>query len=222
MNHLSLAGVSGCVETERARVHQRGKEIPSPAHPPLLMKTLPSPVFSAALMVVLWSQVLPASFGAALPKDDAGLSWPNPDWPRATPTEVGMDGAKLALARDYSLSGGGAGCILRHGRQVLAWGDPKQLYDLKSTTKSFGATVLGLTLMDSRVRLDDPAMKFCTDLGMPPATNARTGWLDNITLRMLPPRPPALRSPVDSGSSSSSRGQSGITATAVPTGSRIV
>ena len=122
---------------------------------------------------------------AALQAKEPEPSWPNPDWPRATPAEVGLDEAKLAQARDYALTGGGSGCIIRHGRQVLAWGDPKQLYDLKSTTKSFGATALGLALMDGKVKLDDPAKQFCPDLGVPPDTNAQTGWLDKITLRML-------------------------------------
>ncbi len=94
--------------------------------------------------------------------------------------ETGMD-----EARDYALTGGGSGCIIQHGKQILAWGDQKQLYDLKSTSKSFGVTVLGLALMDSKVKLDDPAKKFCPSFGVPPDENARTGWLDKITLRML-------------------------------------
>ncbi|MBN2508539.1 MAG: serine hydrolase [Verrucomicrobia bacterium] len=140
---------------------------------------------SAILMVLLFSGLPPAAWGAAGPKVGDEPSWPNPDWPRAAPAEAGMDGAALAQARDYALTGGGSGCILRHGKRVLAWGDPKQLYDLKSTTKSFGATALGLAVMDGHVRLDDLARKFCPDLGVPPETNAQTGWLDKITLRML-------------------------------------
>ena len=41
------------------------------------------------------------------------------------------------------------------------------------------------SLMDGKVKLDDPAKKFCPGLGVPPDTNAQTGWLDKITLRML-------------------------------------
>ena len=108
-----------------------------------------------------------------------------PGWPTATPSEAGMDEAKLAQARDYALTGDGSGCIIRHGKQVFAWGDAKQLYDLKSSSKSFGVTVLGLALMDGKVKLDDPAKKFCPTLGVPPDENAQTGWLDKITLRML-------------------------------------
>jgi CubicO group peptidase (beta-lactamase class C family) len=131
-----------------------------------------------AALAALW---LASPTGAQLPEH----AWPNPDWPRATPAEAGLDEARLAQARDYALTGGGSGRILRHGRQVFAWGDPGPLYDLKSTTKSFGAAVLGLALMDGRVKLDDAATKFFPGLGVPPETNARTGWLHKITLRML-------------------------------------
>ena len=58
--------------------------------------------------------------------------WPAADWPGATPAEVGMDAAKLAEARNYALRGGGSGCVIRHGRRILTWGDLKQLYDLRS------------------------------------------------------------------------------------------
>ncbi|MHC1767309.1 MAG: serine hydrolase [Verrucomicrobiia bacterium] len=148
------------------------------------MKTFRTFTSSIAPVLVLTGQLLAGVQVAEVPKTTAQPSWPNPDWPRATPAEVGLDEGKLAQARDYALTGGGAGCIIRHGKLVLAWGDPKQLYELKSTTKSFGATALGLAVMDGKVQLDDPAMKFCPDLGVPPDTNAPTGWLDKITLRM--------------------------------------
>ncbi|HNQ87991.1 MAG TPA: serine hydrolase [Verrucomicrobiota bacterium] len=141
------------------------------------MKTFRSLTASMALVLFLT--------GAGVPQTTTGPSWPIPDWPRATPAEVGLDEATLAQARDYALTGGGSGCILRYGQSVMAWGDPKQLYDLKSTTKSFGATALGLAVMDGKVQLDDPAIKFCPDLGVPPDTKVPTGWLDKITLRML-------------------------------------
>jgi hypothetical protein len=149
------------------------------------MKTFCSFTSSIAPVLLLTGQLLAGGQVAEVSTTTAQLSWPNSDWPRATPAEVGLDEAKLTQARDYALTGGGSGCIIRHGNLVLAWGDPKQLYDLKSTTKSFGATVLGLAVMDGTVQLDDPAIEFCPDLGVPPDTNAPTGWLDKITLRML-------------------------------------
>lgn len=107
------------------------------------------------------------------------------EWPTAKPAEVGLEETKLAQARDYARTGGGSGCIIRHSKLIFAWGDQRQLYDLKSTTKSFGAAALGLAIGDGKVKLDDPAKKYFPGFGVPPEENAKTGWLDKITLRML-------------------------------------
>lgn len=111
--------------------------------------------------------------------------WPMPRWSRAQPAEVGMDEARLAQARDYALTGGGSGYITRHGRLVMAWGEPRRLYDLKSTTKSFGSIALGLAVKDGKMRLEDKAKRHHPALGVPPEDNARTGWLDEITILHL-------------------------------------
>jgi CubicO group peptidase (beta-lactamase class C family) len=111
--------------------------------------------------------------------------WPSDDWPRATATEAGFDPAKLEAARDYALSAGGSGCITRHGKLVLAWGDTRQLYDLKSSTKSFGSIALGLAVKDGKVRLSDFARKLHPALGTLPEENTRTGWLEEVTLLHL-------------------------------------
>lgn len=112
-------------------------------------------------------------------------AWPGEGWRTASPVEVGLSAGDLEHARDYALRGEGSGCIVRHGRLVMQWGPPDQLYDLKSTSKSIGSTALWLALMDGKVRLDDPARKHHPAFGVPPDANAATGWLDQITLRML-------------------------------------
>ncbi len=109
--------------------------------------------------------------------------WPGSQWERAAPEQVGMDAGVLQKARDYALSGGGSGRVIRHGRLVVEWGDQKQRYDLKSSTKAIGVTALGLALKDGKIKsLDDPAAKYHPDFGVPPESNAATGWLDKITL----------------------------------------
>ncbi|MHC4888582.1 MAG: serine hydrolase [Planctomycetota bacterium] len=109
--------------------------------------------------------------------------WPTPTWGRAAPEEVGMDAAILRTARDYALTGGGSGCIIRDGRVVMQWGDQKQRYDLKSTTKAIGVTAVGLALKDGKIKsLNDTAKKYHPGFGIPPESNAGTGWLDKITL----------------------------------------
>ena len=116
----------------------------------------------------------------------AEAPWPMPDWPEATPAGMGMDAAKLAKARDYALTGDGSGIITRHGRVVLRWGDQAKRYDLKSTTKSFGAAALGIALKDGKIKsLDDKARLYHPTLGEGKDSNAQPGWLDKITIRYL-------------------------------------
>lgn len=112
-------------------------------------------------------------------------SWPGKEWPVAAPIEMGLDEAKLAQARDYALTGEGSGVIIFQGKQVMAWGDQAVTYDLKSSSKAIGVTVLGLALKDRKVKLDDLAQKHHPTFGAPPESNAQTGWLDTITLKHL-------------------------------------
>ena len=111
--------------------------------------------------------------------------YPDRTWPAPTPAEAGLDLAKFEAARDYALSGEGSGCIIHRGHLILSWGDQAAIYDLKSSSKSIGVTLLGVALKDGLVRLDDPAQKFHPDLGLPPESNQTTGWLSRITLRQL-------------------------------------
>jgi len=134
--------------------------------------------------------VSPTLFWRAADAADGGFDpseavWPMPQWRRAEPAAVGMDEAALTKARDYALTGGGSGYITRHGRLVMAWGDPRARYDLKSTTKSFGSLALGLAIKDGKLRLEEKAKRLHPTLGVPPEENARTGWLDEITILHL-------------------------------------
>jgi len=115
----------------------------------------------------------------------AASPWPDREWPRATPAQVGLDEAGLLQARDYALTGEGSGLVTRGGKLVLSWGDQQQRYDLKSTTKSIGATALGLALQDGKLRLEDTAQSRHPGFGTPPESNAQTGWLEKITLLHL-------------------------------------
>lgn len=114
-------------------------------------------------------------------QEDAAAVWPIPEWIRATPEQMGMDAAKLAAARQYALTGGGAGYITRGGNLVMSWGEARKKYDLKSSTKSIGVTALGLALADGKVKLHDPARLHHPKFGVPPENNKGT-WLDKITL----------------------------------------
>jgi CubicO group peptidase (beta-lactamase class C family) len=119
------------------------------------------------------------------PPPSGNGDWPLPEWAAASPSEMGMEEARLAEARDFALTGGGAGMVTRSGRLVMSWGNTGQQIDVKSVTKSFGSAVLGLAIKDSLVGLEDKAQSCIADLGLPPESNKTTGWLDDITLLHL-------------------------------------
>ncbi len=72
-------------------------------------------VTSAAVFFVL---VLSPKSGIAI---DA-QQWPTATWEQFAPEYAGMDEAKLAEARNYALTGGGSGFVVRSGRLVMSWG----------------------------------------------------------------------------------------------------
>ncbi len=145
------------------------------------MKSIHRP--SASRGVVAGAIALTATLAAAEEKRE--VTWPSPEWPSAAPAAAGLDAAGLEKARDYALSAGGSGMIVRHGKAVMRWGDQRQRYDIKSATKSFGATMLGIARKDGKVELDAPARRYHPTLGVPPETNAATGWLGEITILHL-------------------------------------
>jgi hypothetical protein len=119
------------------------------------------------------------------PASAEDVTWPLPNWEQASPAEVGMDKAKLEEARKYALTGGGSGYITRHGKLVMSWGDLKKRYDLKSTTKSIGVTALGLAIKDKKIALSDKVVHHHPTFAVPPDSNKKTGWIDQITIRHL-------------------------------------
>lgn len=120
-----------------------------------------------------------------LPSIQQAADWPGDRWEVQSPAEAGLEVAKLEQARDYALTGGGSGCIIYHGKLVMEWGDSKALYDLKSSSKSIGSSILGLAIKDGKVKLDDLATKYHPTFGVPPEENRANGWIGKITLRML-------------------------------------
>ena len=126
-----------------------------------------------------------ATAACGLASDRSKPPCPGKTWPTANPADVRLDVELLHKARDYALTGGGSGMIIRHGKVVLTWGDLKKRYDLKSTSKSIGMTAVGIALKDGKFKLSDPAYKHHPKFGTPPDSNAKTGWLKQITLLHL-------------------------------------
>ncbi len=145
-------------------------------HAPVRRRRAHRPLLLCATLLLL----RPVAAGAA-----GAADFPGAEWPKARPAAAGLAEARLQQARDYALTGGGSGVIIRHGKLVLAWGDQAKLYDLKSSSKSIGVTLLGVALQDGKVGLDDPAIRHQPELGVPPESNRATGWLPRITLRHL-------------------------------------
>lgn len=136
-------------------------------------------LFLSSLLALLVS-------GLAAPKmDSSEVSWPSPEWPDSTPSELGMEESKLLEAREYALKGEGSGYIVHKGRLVMTWGDPGKRYDLKSTTKSIGVTALGLALFDGKIKLEDAVQHYHSSFGTQPESNIVSGWLEKITLLHL-------------------------------------
>jgi len=121
-----------------------------------------------------------AAFGARVGGE---VVWPGARWEEAKAEEVGMASGVLGKAREYALRGDGSGMVTRHGKVVMRWGDQGRRYDLKSSTKAIGFTAVGLALKDGKFKgLDERAKRYQPKLGVPPELNARTGWIDKITL----------------------------------------
>ena len=133
---------------------------------------------AVGLWLVFWGVAV--AFGSGVGGEAV---WPGAKWEEAKAEEVGMDSQVLSKAREYALRGDGSGMVTRHGKVVVRWGDQRRRYDLKSSTKAIGFTAAGLALKDGKFKgLDERAKKYQPKLGMPPESNARTGWIDKITL----------------------------------------
>jgi len=111
--------------------------------------------------------------------------WPGQQWAAAKPGDVEMDEAVLGQARDFALAHEGSGCVVRHGHLVMTWGDPSERIHVYSATKGIGATLLGLAIDEGKMRLADRAADHHPTFGVPPESNRRTGWLDDITVLHL-------------------------------------
>src|SRR5688500_4754612 len=106
--------------------------------------------------IVLAVGFLVPSLGA---QDKLSAVFPGEQWSEKTPAEFGLNAARLQAARDYAVQTGGSGMIVRGGHAVLRWGDQQQRYDLKSTNKSIGSMLVGVAVLDGKLKLDDPAIK---------------------------------------------------------------
>jgi CubicO group peptidase (beta-lactamase class C family) len=114
-------------------------------------------------------------------------------WTTSTPAAEGLDETKLQAAKTFSMGTGvahtEAAYIIYKGKLVYSWGDPTQLFEMKSTTKSMGGLALLLGLDEGKVALADKAIDrlpvFGTDPTVTPAAGLTPTNLNNTTVLQL-------------------------------------
>ena len=88
---------------------------------------------------------------------------PGTQWEQKTPSESGMDAAKL---KAFSRFTGGRGCVVRHGYLVYSWGDVSRLADVASVSKPFYSHLLWKAIEDGQLKsVDAKAVKWEPRLG---------------------------------------------------------
>lgn len=142
-------------------------------------------VLSCSVLRVFFAYVVAFVATHTVGAESRELTWPSPEWPAAEPADRGMDATGIDEAERYALSAGGSGMIVRHGEVIRRWGDQAKLYDIKSATKSFGATMLGVAIEEGKIELDAPARRYHPTLGTPPDGNLQDRWLDDLTILQL-------------------------------------
>ena len=112
-------------------------------------------------------------------------TYPGLYWQKATPASAGVDPGKLNKGVNFAKKFGGAGLVIRGGKIIASWGNTKQHYDIKSSTKSFGSLLLGLAVGDGKLGLGTIARSRLRGFGTPPSRNASKGWLPRISIEDL-------------------------------------
>jgi CubicO group peptidase (beta-lactamase class C family) len=110
------------------------------------------------LVTVVSLAGLPGRVVAEAPRDKTVLVYPAAAWKTRTPTEAGLDRAKLdALAGLV----GGRGCVVRHGFMVYTWGDVTTSGDVASVFKPVLTTLLLLAIQEGKLKsVDDRVADF--------------------------------------------------------------
>ena len=86
---------------------------------------------------------------------------------------------------NYGRDRGGSGIITRWARRVAFWGDQREKYDLKSTTKSFGSIITALAFKDKRIDREARVQPILPELGVPQSTSQKKSWLAEIQVKHL-------------------------------------
>jgi CubicO group peptidase (beta-lactamase class C family) len=89
----------------------------------------------------------------ALPAVAEG-TFPGEHWSRRSPSELGLDPAKLTA---LSVLVGGHGCVVRHGFLAFEWGNPAEPHDVASALKPLLTALVTLAVQEGRLKgFDQP------------------------------------------------------------------
>jgi CubicO group peptidase (beta-lactamase class C family) len=145
--------------------------------------SLSSPTRRAALRILGAGIALAAPFVA---RGALAAAFPGGTWPGGTPASVGLNAAKLVEAQRFAQRyGGGAGCVIRHGRLVHVWGSLTQRYQVHSSAKTWGSVLLGFAVDDGKIGLATPVRRYLPGFAATPSANLRTGWIDMAAIHHL-------------------------------------
>ncbi len=78
--------------------------------------------------------------------------FPGKAWERASPSEVGLDGHKLAALAELVK---GNGVVVRHGKLAYTWGDPTKSQDIASAAKPFISLLMLLAVQEGKLKSPD-------------------------------------------------------------------
>jgi CubicO group peptidase (beta-lactamase class C family) len=99
-------------------------------------------------------------------------TFPGADWQRlVSPAQAGWDHQKLDRAHEYVVDiGSTSAIIVQHGVVVAAWGDPTHKSNLHSCRKSLLSSLIGISVAEGKINLDDTLDKLGIDDKKPSLT----------------------------------------------------
>jgi|GEM_PF-1009529 len=125
--------------------------------------------------------MIAATIAGFLPAAGPAGVFPGATWQSRSPSEVGMDSARLDEFRNYL---GGRGCVVRYGYMVYTWGNQSTRQDIASACKPIFTHFLFRAVEEGRLgSIDDPVASWEPCLN---SLNASLGYKDRgITFRHM-------------------------------------
>jgi hypothetical protein len=99
------------------------------------------------------------SFSPAARRAQSGLlRIPAAAWSEKSPAELGLNAARLEAARDYALTAGGSGMIVRADTRCSVGAISAAVRS--EIDEQIAATLLGVAMLDGKLKPDERAIKY--------------------------------------------------------------